>query len=225
MTETEPRWVYRVERADGWQMSYGTRPARGAMVAGPLAGRLPLAEVAARDTRIGHSHDGPLTVWTWREREDGTEHYRAPVPEGAQRWEFAPGEPAMCPAPVPPGEELAADWVVGLPSPACPAYSLRGKCPQHGEPVEADAEADAHLSLTRPNMVAAARMLGRLAQVEERADADALLWRWWPFTYEAMCGGEADVPAALVADVLFLLRDAAPGAPVVDALEEAGEEA
>lgn len=68
-----------------WQASYGTRTDL-------TVDDVPaLAIEAARNTRVGHSYTGPLTVSVWEARDD--EHYRLPVPETAAVYGFPEGQP------------------------------------------------------------------------------------------------------------------------------------
>lgn len=89
---TKP-FQYRVDRADGvkeWSFSHGSQDGTTEHVTA-----VGLAQFVASQTRVGHSFYGALRVYVWQRDGDGV-HYRDPVPERAERFDF-PAQPTLDP--------------------------------------------------------------------------------------------------------------------------------
>lgn len=86
-TTTKP-FAYRVDRLDYTDqdgqpvlLSIGYWDAKAEEL-----GSVGVAQDRSYDSRIGHSYYGPLRVYVWQQRDQ--EHYRLPVPDNADMFEF-----------------------------------------------------------------------------------------------------------------------------------------
>lgn len=85
--DTTKPYGYRVDRADEDDPERATLSSGYSDGAQKERGTVAVAQEQVRSTRTGHSYYGPLRVYVWQQRDQ--EHYRMPVPENADRYEFA----------------------------------------------------------------------------------------------------------------------------------------